>query len=139
MGRLDRLILLLLVIAITGWRLTRYLRLGMAKRRSALGVAGGWFPTSFEISSSVATDPVAPNRKTPLPVRLVVAAVGVAIWLVGNLLIWLFLLESPFLKNVPPMLLGIAGIFANFYLIPFARVTGKRCGQRMQSARVKGG
>jgi hypothetical protein len=130
MGRLDRLILLLLVIALVAWRFARFMRLGMGKRRLSLGIAGGWFPTS------TATTPAAP--KSPLLVRTVVALVIAAIWLIGNLLIWLFLLESPFLRNVPPVVLGVTGIFANFYLIPFARHMGERCRQRFNGARVAG-
>jgi hypothetical protein len=99
----------------------------MGKRRPSLGIAGGWFPTSTATTPAPTTGSTDSKPKSPLLVRTVVALVVAAIWLIGNLLIWLFLLESPFLRNVPPVVLGVTGIFANFYLIPFARHMGERC------------
>jgi hypothetical protein len=137
-GRLDRLILLLLVITLVAWRLARFMRLGMGKRRPSLGIAGGWFPTSNETAVAATTGSTVSNPKSPLLVRTVVALVIVAIWLIGNLLIWLFLLEPPLLRNVPPVVLGVTGIFANFYLIPFARHMGERCRRRFNGTRAAG-
>jgi len=130
MGRIDRLILLLLVLVLVAWRFTRFMRLGMAKRRPSLGIAGGWFPPDSKTAATEAAGSTPSDRKRPL-IRVVVALVIIVIWLIGNLLIWLFLLESPFLKSVPPIVLGVVGIFANFYLIPFARRTGDRLGDRL--------
>ncbi len=82
MGRLDRLVLLLLVIALVAWRFTRFMRLGMAKRRPSLGIAGGWFPPD---SKSAATGPAgstASDRKSPFLIRLVVALVIIVVWLI---------------------------------------------------------
>jgi hypothetical protein len=73
---------------------------------------------------------------SPLIIRMIDPVVAVGVWLIGNLLIWLALFELPFLRHVPPALLGITGIFANFYLIAFARHTGKRCRKRIEMARA---
>lgn len=44
-----------------------------------------------------------------------------AVWAATNALLWYCLLElSPF-KRFPPVPVSVAGIFANFYLIPLAR------------------
>jgi hypothetical protein len=53
MQRSDRLILLLALLAFAVWRLVRYMRLGMGKRRPSLGIAGGWVPPPSEAESLI--------------------------------------------------------------------------------------
>ena len=138
MDRTDRLILLMLLVAFAALRLVRFLRLGLGKRHPALGIAGGWMPPSSEATAEVAPESSDSDRSSPFTIRLVDPLVTVAIWLAGNLVIWLALFEVPFLQTVPPALRGIVGIFANFYLIPFARHSGRRCRQRIEIARSQG-
>lgn len=57
---------------------------------------------------------------------------AILIWVIGNGAIWGILFGAPFLKNAPPIPLGIVGVFANFYLIPWARGLGLRCQRRWQ-------
>jgi hypothetical protein len=137
MDRSERLFLLLVFIAIAVWRLVRFLRLGMGKPRPSLGLAGGWVPSSSESAVPGATASAGPDRPDSLPIRMAGLFVAVAIWLVGNLLIWVSLFQLPFLQSVPPAVLGMAGIFANFYLIPFARRAGQRCSVRLMMARAE--
>ncbi len=138
MDRSDRLIVLAVMIAIAAWRLARYLRLGMSKRRPSLGIAGGVIPPSSDIGATTNLTSGSPDRSAPPLLLFVSVAVTVAIWCVGNFLIWIALFQLPFLRNLPPILLGIAWVFANFYLIPFARHSGKRCAERIGIARAGG-
>ena len=87
------------MIAIAMWRLARYVRLGMATRRPALGIAGGVFPPSSAADVTATSAPGGRDRSDPLLVRIA-AVVSVAIWIMGNLLFWLALIQLPFLKNV---------------------------------------
>jgi hypothetical protein len=69
--------------------------------------------------------------------RIVGVLMAVALWLGINALLWYCLLELPPFKSLPPIPVGVAGIFANFYLIPLARRVGARSRQRIDEARAK--
>jgi len=58
-------------------------------------------------------------------------------WLGFNALLWYCLLELPPFKSLPPIPVGVAGIFANFYLIPLARKVGARSRRRIEEARAQ--
>jgi len=136
--RLSRLLLILAVVAIAVWRLVRYMRLGLAARRATLGAAGGWFPPVPEQASP---DPNARSQdatKSSFLTRQTELPVAVAAWLAANALLWFALFGLPLLKNVPPVPLGVAGIFANFYLIPWAQNTGRLCRKYLESSRTGG-
>jgi hypothetical protein len=138
MDKETRLALLVLVIAIAAWRFARYMRFGLSRTRRAttLGVAGGLVPQDSDRAASVA----APGSSIPvqgsLYSRIVGVVVAVAIWLAINALLWYCLIELPPFKSLPPVLVGVAGIFANFYLIPLARRVGARSRRRMEEARA---
>ena len=138
MDRMSRLLLLLALVAIAIWRLARYIRLGLAARRTTLGAAGGWFPPAPEQAalSADTTSPVSP--KISFRGRLDELLVAAATWLAANALLWYCLFGLPLLKNVPPVPLGVAGIFANFYLIPWAQNTGRRCRKYIEGSRSVG-
>jgi len=125
--RIDRLIVALLLIALVIWRLIRYVRLGISGRPRALGLPGGVFLPSSGQAGADSESERPPSGRSPVRVRLIGASVSAVIWILGNLLIWTFLFGLPKLRDAPPVLLGVVGVFANFYLIPFARRTGSRC------------
>ena len=129
--RIDRLIVALLLIALIIWRLIRYMRLGISGRPRALGLAGGvLLPTAGQARADLGSeDP--PSSRSPLHVRLIGSSVSAVVWILGNLLLWTSLFGLPKLRDAPPVLLSVAGIFANFYLIPFARQIGNRCRMRL--------
>jgi hypothetical protein len=54
----------------------------------------------------------------------------------GNKRRSLVLLEVPPFKSLPPVPIGVAGIFVNFYLIPLARKVAMRTRQRIGQARA---
>jgi len=138
MDRWSRLLLILALVAIAIWRLVRYMRLGLAARRATLGAAGGWFPPAPEQSSLGANAPSPDNMKSSFLARQAELLIAVATWLAANAFLWFCLFGLPLLKNVPPVPLGVAGIFANFYLIPWAQNTGRRCRKYLASSPTVG-
>jgi hypothetical protein len=69
-------------------------------------------------------------------VRTVGVLVAAGFWLAMNAVLWYCLLEVPPFKGLPPVPIGVAGILANFYLIPLARKLGVRTRQRIEQART---
>ena len=113
MDRLSRLLLVALLLAFSGWRLLRYLRLGMAKR--PVGLASG----AGVLVQSTASPAAAAGPTPPASFTGIVAAI--AFWVVANVAIVIVLFRLPLLRDLPPILLLVAAVFANFYLIPQAR------------------
>jgi hypothetical protein len=136
MDKETRLALLVLVVAIAAWRFARYLRFGLSRSRrpASLGVAGGLVPQDSD-RPAVTPDSSAPAQGS-LYARIVGVLVAVGLWLAINALLWYCLLELPPFKSLPPVPVGVAGIFANFYLIPLARKTGARSRRRIEEARA---
>jgi hypothetical protein len=134
--RPARLVMILALIAIAAWRLLRYLKLAMSTRRTSLGMAGGWFPASADPASLPADSAVPTPEKTAFHVRVAELLVAVVIWLTGNALMGFCLLEVRPISSMPPIPIGIAWIFGNFYLIPWARNTARRCRQRFENADI---
>ena len=138
MDKETRLALLILLTVIAAWRFARYMRVGLSrsKRPMSLGVAGGLVPQDTEPTVAVA----APNSSVPAQssryARIGGVLVAVGAWLAINALLWYCLLEVPPFKSLPPIPVGVAGIFANFYLIPLARRVGVRSRQRIEEARA---
>lgn len=136
MDKETRLALLVLVVAIAVWRFARYMRFGLSRSRrpASLGVAGGLVPQDSD-RQSVAPDSSAPAQRS-LYARIVGVLVAVGLWLAINALLWYCLLEVPPFKSLPPVPVGVAGIFANFYLIPLARKAGTRSRRRIEETRA---
>jgi hypothetical protein len=139
MDKETRLALLILIIAIAAWRFVRYMRLGLSRSRrpANLGVAGGVVPQDSERTAWV----IVPGSSVPIHSslcgRIVGVLVTVAFWSGTNALLWYCLLELPPFKSLPPIPVGAAGIFANFYLIPMARRVGARSRRRIEEARAQ--
>ena len=133
MDRSTRLFLILIFVGIALWRLVRYVRIGMAARRATLGAAGGWFPPVLDHASVDANAPSPDATPSSFLARQTELLVTLVTWLAANALLWFCLFGLPFLKKVPPIPLGVAGIFANFYLIPWAQNTGRRCRKYVES------
>lgn len=132
MDKETRLALLVLVIAIAAWRFARYMQIGLSRssRPKNLGVAGGWVPQDSEQKAAVTpTGSPAPVQNS-IYSRTVGVLAAMSVWLGINAGLWYCLLELPPFKNLPPIPVGVAGIFANFYVIPLARRVGLRCQQR---------
>jgi hypothetical protein len=136
MDKETRLALLVLVVAIAAWRFARYMRFGLSRSRrpTSLGVPGGLVPQDPD-RSAAAPDSPAPAQSS-LYARIVGVLGAVGLWLAINALLWYCLLELPPFKSLPPVPVGVAGIFANFYLIPLARRVGARSRRRIEEVRA---
>lgn len=136
MDKETRLALLVLVVAIAAWRFSRYMRFGLSRtmRPTNLGVAGGLVPQDSDRSAG-APDSSAPTQSS-IHARIIEVLVAIGLWLAINALLWYCLLELPPFRNLPPIPVGVAGIFANFYLIPLARRAGVRSRRRIEQARA---
>jgi hypothetical protein len=139
MDQETRLALLILVIAIAAWRFARYMRVGLSRSRrpANLGVAGGVVPQGPEPTASAVAQGLSVPTQSSLYSRIVGVLMAAASWLGINALLWYCLLELPPFKSLPPIPVGVAGIFANFYLIPLARRVGARSRQRIEEARAR--
>lgn len=138
MDKEARLALLALLIVYAAWRFVRYMRAGLSRSRRPmnLGVAGGLVPQDSDRSESVAAPAATVLSKNSLYARGVGFLVAIALLLGINALLWYCLLEvSPF-KSLPPIPVGVVGVFANFYLIPLARKMGLRSRRRIDEARA---
>lgn len=138
MDKETRLALLVLVIAIAAWRFVRYMRFGLSRSRrpTSLGVAGGVVPQDSDGMAPVAASGSSVPAQSSLYARLVGILLAVGLWLAINALLWYCLLELPPFKSLPPVPVGVAGILANFYLIPLARRVGERTRRRIDEART---
>lgn len=138
MDKQTRIALVVLFVAIAAWRFARYMRLGLSgsRRRTSLGVAGGLIPQDSDPPASAAAPESTAPAQSSAVARITGLAVSVGMWLAINVLLWYCLLELPPLKSLPPVPVGVAGILANFYLIPLARRAGARCRRRFEETQV---
>jgi len=138
MDKQTRLALLVLLIAYGAWRFVRYMRLGLSrsKRPTNLGVSGGMVPRDSDRPPNLVPPPSGTAPQASVFARIAGVLVAVGLWLVINAVLWYCLLELPPLKNLPPVIVGVAGIFANFYLIPLARRAGVRSRHRIEEAQA---
>ena len=140
-GNVDketRLALFVLVMTIAAWRFARYMRLGLSRSRRAtsLGVASGDWSRGTRIGRLRPRTHWHPLRVPSIPV-LLESSWPSGLWLAINALLWYSLFELPPLRSLPPVPVGVVGIFANFYLIPLARRTGARSRRRIDEARAR--
>jgi hypothetical protein len=125
MHQLDSIVRILVVLALIGlsvWRLVRYFRFGMAKRVTAIPPTAGMFLP--ETSSTSPATALAPADMQPRPSRWRAGLTMLFAWLGGNLLLAAVLFGWPALSGIPVIWRLFVQIFANFYLLPFARRVG---------------
>ncbi len=138
MDKETRLAVLILVIVIAAWRFARYMRFGLSRSRrpTSLGVAGGLVLKDPVRTTSATAPGSLVSAQSFLYARIAGILVAVGLWLVINALLWYCLLELPPFKSLPPVPVGVAGIFANFYLILLAQRVGARSQRRIEEARA---
>jgi hypothetical protein len=148
MDRNPRLVMLLLVVALSLVRLVRYMRTASSRRPSpAIPSAMGAIAPASPASPASPAAPVAataleaattsaPATMSPIEVpgsaagRFVGGLAAALVLISGNVVIWTCLFGIPQLEEVPPLLRGLAGVLANFYLIHLARAAAAR-GKRL--------
>jgi hypothetical protein len=136
--RYARLIMLMLVLAVTLVRLIRSMKAATAKRPApAVAPAAGVIvqpPASAATAApqpapaSTCVSPIEPETTTGG--RLAAGLTTVAVWTAGNIAIWTGLFGLAALDGIPPLVRGVAGVLANFYLIHLARAAGARLRNR---------
>jgi hypothetical protein len=145
MDRNPRLVMLLLVVALSLVRLVRYMRTASSRRPSpaipsAMGAIAAASPASpaapVAATALEAATTSAPATMSPIEVpgsaagRFVGGLAAALVLISGNVVIWTCLFGIPQLEEVPPLLRGLAGVLANFYLIHLARAAAAR-GKRL--------
>jgi len=94
---------------------------GLAKRATAVPPAAGMFPQE----TGSAANPLMPSPRSAASTGLV-AIKTLALWVGANLLLAAVLFAIPALSAVPVIWRLFAQIFANFYLLPWARRVAAR-------------
>jgi hypothetical protein len=140
MDRNSRLIMLFLVVALSLVRLVRYMRTASSRRPSpAIPSTMGTIAPATSASPAPAAAPAlevtttsTPATMSPIDVptsgagRFVGGLAAALVLISGNVVIWTCLFAIPQLDEVPPLLRGLAGVLANFYLIHLARAAAAR-------------
>jgi hypothetical protein len=129
-----RIILVLLFIAYSGFRLVRYLRYGLSRRASAVPPSAlGVFPVPAS-APGISSVPAPGTAAAPSgSSRVLDMAVMVVVWGAANAALWAALFWLPIMVRVPVIWRLFIGVFANFYLIPYSRRMGERRKHWMQS------
>jgi hypothetical protein len=134
MDTVVRVLVVLAFIAYSVFRLVRYFRYGMARRVTAVPPSTwGVLPAPDTPTDMNAMPPVVPASRS---VRLLAGGMAMVVFVAANAILWLTLLGLPALSQVPLIWRLFVGIFANFYLLPFARAVGERQLKRMQAKAV---
>lgn len=117
-----RAIGVLALIAYSLLRIVRWFRHGMARRVLVVPPPVGMFPQD---SPGVANT-LAPPQATPS--TWLAGVTTLAVWAGGNLLLAALLFAVPALSGVPVIWRLFVQVFANFYLLPWAKRVGARRG-----------
>jgi hypothetical protein len=126
--RASRLLLLVLLLAFAAWRLVRYLKLGMRKR--PVSVASGAGMMVQTAAPAPDSDPTGASTVSVSRFTVLGILIGVTFWLGTNVIIVLMLFGLPHLRDLPPIVLLVAIVLGNFYLIPRARHLADGWGSR---------
>jgi fatty acid desaturase len=133
---MDRLLRVLVIAALFGYsiyRIVRYVNIGVTRSRSPAipSVMGGVGQNAGPRTTTPgpSTKPEGSNAGAVARIGGTVSAI--LIWLLANSILWLGLFVPQALANVPVIWRLFVGVFANFYLIPFAGRAGARVIDRM--------
>ena len=130
MDTVVRMLVVLALLAYSVFRLIRYFRYGMARRVTAVP------PSTWGVLPATETPAAAPVTRSA---RFLAGSVSFLVFGMANTILWLALLGLPALDHVPVIWRLFVGIFANFYLFPFARRAGEKQLNRMKASAVEGG
>jgi hypothetical protein len=109
------------LIAFAAWRLSRYLKLGMTKRSAGVVSGAGMLVQTTTAAGEAGEKQPPGSSPASQRVRPLGALAGLAFWLLCNVLIVSVLFWLPLLQDAPPLILMVAAVLPNFYLIRFAR------------------
>ena len=130
MDRVVRVSVVLALIAYSVFRLIRYFRYGMARRVTAVP------PSTWGVLPATETPPARPATRSA---RLLAGGMSILVFATANAILWLTLFGLPALEHTPVMWRLFVGIFANFYVLPFARMVGEKKLKRMRASSMETG
>lgn len=130
MDTVVRVLVVLALLAFSVFRLIRYFRYGMARRATAVP------PSTWGVLPATETPAVAPVARSA---RFLAGGVSFLVFATANAILWLTLFGVPALSHVPVIWRLFVGIFANFYLLPFARTVGEKQLNRIKASAMEGG
>jgi hypothetical protein len=125
METVGRVLVVLALLAYSVFRLIRYFRYGMARRVTAVP------PSTWGVLPATETSPFAPATRSA---RFLAGGMTILVFATANTILWLTLFGLPALDHVPVIWRLFVGIFANFYLLPFARAAGEKQLKRMRAS-----
>lgn len=120
MDAIVRILVVLLIVGLSIYRLVRYFRLGLARRVTAVPPTAGMFVADSPSSNALAPSDQARSQRS----RMIAALTTVAVLLSGNVILAAVLFGVSALSGIPLIWRLFVQIFANFYLLPFARKVG---------------
>jgi len=126
-------IFLILFIALTVWRMIRYMKAALARRPQS-GVPGLGGPVMGVPASTATSNPESPIKdpaKSSALSRVIERMTTVLVFVAGNILIWGCLFGLPSLGELPAIWRLVVGVFANFALIRLARAIGTSVAKRV--------
>jgi hypothetical protein len=128
MDRYSRIVFVLLLVALSAFRLVRYIQLGTGKRRVS-GIPGTSVPAIGSVAIPRSAD-IVPMTQPAGPISARRRALGtlaaVATWLALNGILWTALFGLQYLDGIPVFWRLFLGVLGNFYLIRVSRDIGKR-------------
>ena len=128
------------LVAYSIFRLIRYFRYGMARRVTAVPTAtSSVSPSPGMLAGSelpVGTLQAVPGSRLA---RIQAASISVLVFVVANGVLLVVLFGLPALGHVPVIWRLFLAIFANFYLLPFARAAGQKRLKQIQARAVESG
>jgi len=139
MDNVVRLVVVCALIAYGIFRIIRYFRYGMARRVTAVPSASGVLPMPGTAARSDLSAGMQPDVPTGRLVKLQAAAVSVLLFVAANGVLLAALFGLPMLGNVPVIWRLFVAVFANFYLLPFARAVGEKQLKRAQARGAENG
>jgi hypothetical protein len=143
--RYARLIMLLLVLAVSLLRLIRHGKAATAKRPSPAIPPSAGVIVQPPVSAATAAPTPAWSCVSPIEpegtsgARFAGGLATAVVWIAGNVAIWSLLFGLPALDAVPQLVRLVAGVLANFYLLYLARALRARLRSGVpQTARREG-
>jgi hypothetical protein len=133
MDTVERVLVVLALLAYSGFRLIRYFRYGMSRRVTAVP------PSTWGVLPATETPTVTPVTPVTRSARFLAGGVSFLVFATANAILWLTLFGLPALEHIPVIWRLFIGIFANFYLLPYARAAGRKQLKKMRASAVEGG
>lgn len=128
LDQIVRIAVIVLIVSFAVLRIVLYFRGGMARRSTMRATTTTPFtmPPSLPPPPEQALSQTSTSQTAEGPASAMGKLVTVLVAVGLNLGLWFALFVPQFMNNIPVVWRLFIGIFANFYLLPFARRVGRR-------------